>query len=172
MFLPILIEKKRFDVFFSEVESFRNTVAHGRILTLSQENLQSGIASDLKKLITVYHNKNEMRDDFFIRIINVTDNFGNNVTNNLARPFPILRVGDELELTIEANDPKDRQIEYEIKSVGSDFKMVQSSNRFVFTITKEFIRDMFALYVRVRTPDSDYPNDTSVMTCYTVLPDS
>src|SRR5659263_238113 len=48
LFLPILGNKKRFEVFFSEIERCRNTIAHGRNLISSQELLLSGITSDLK----------------------------------------------------------------------------------------------------------------------------
>jgi len=168
LFSPILKELKRFDVFFSEVESFRNTVAHGRNLTHSQESLLSGITSDLKNLITVYHNKNEMKDDFFIRIINVSDNLGTDLTNNKS-PYPLLRVGDELEIFVEANDPKGRKIEYQLYKFNLlDIK--QPSNRFRFTITNKFVGEFVGIAVYASTHDSDYPNETSKSLYYTILP--
>lgn len=169
LFLPILKEKKRFDVFFSEVESFRNTVAHGRNLTLSQENLLSGITSDLKHQITIYHNKNEMKDDFFMRIIKVNDNFGNDLTT-INRPYQTLRVGDELEIFIEANDPKDRKIQYQIYSLIGELDLIQDTNRFRFTITKELVAQASIFKVIARTPDSEYINQDSAHLYYTVLP--
>lgn len=169
LFSPILKEKKRFEVFFSEVESFRNTVAHGRNLTSGQENLLSGITSDLKNLITIYHNKNEMKDDFFIRIIKLSDNLGNDLMNSKF-PYPILRVGDEYEIIVEANDPKGRKIEYELyNSKGLSIK--QDSNRFKFTVNKKLVGEYSSISVYVRTPGSDYTNEKLISLPYTILPE-
>ena len=138
-FLPILKDKKRFEIFFSEMENYRNTISHGRNLILGQEYLLKGILSDLKTLITVFHNKNEMKEDFFIEIIKVTDNLGNVWEPGLRGNTPVLRVGDEYQLIVEANDPRSRKIEYELNSIKSDFKVVSNSNRFSFTIEKKLI---------------------------------
>ncbi len=51
LFLPILHDKKRFEIFFNVLEHLRNNIAHGRTLTLSQEHLLTGITLDLKNLI-------------------------------------------------------------------------------------------------------------------------
>lgn len=168
LFSPILKERKRFDVFFSEVESFRNTVAHGRTLTLSQENLLLGITSDLKNLTTIYHNKNDMKDDFFIRIITISDNFGNNLINQPS-PYPVLRVGDDYEIIFEANDPKGREIEYELY-YSTGLNIVQKSNRFNFTITKNLIGAAISITAYARTPNSEYTNQDLKWIILTVLP--
>jgi hypothetical protein len=114
LFIKVFHDKKRFEVFFPELENFRNTISHGRNLTLSQESLLKGIVLDLKNQITVFHNKNEMKEDFFIRITKINDNLGNIWEQGGNSPAPILRVGDEYELLIEANDPKGRNIKYKI----------------------------------------------------------
>jgi len=169
LFLPILSDKKRFEVFFSEIESCRNAIAHGRNIISSQEFLLKGILSDLKNSITIYHNKNEMKDDFFIEIIRVCDNLGNIWDSNERPPQPTLRVGDEYELIVEANDPKNRRIEYEIFS-AKDFKIVQDSNRFNFTIENRLVGKDVWLLVVVRTPDSEYENEASKSIDLTILP--
>lgn len=93
MFLPVLLNKKRFEIFFNEVESCRNSLSHGRKLIISQELICKGILKDLKNSITIYHNKNEMKEDFFIEIIRITDNIGNLWDKNNYSNRPILRVG-------------------------------------------------------------------------------
>lgn len=104
IFLPVLLDKKRFEIFFDEVEKFRNTVSHGRNLTSGQNSLLIGIVSDLKNMITMYHNKNEEKDDYFIQLMRVSDNLGNFWSKNKSpKNYPKLRVGDEYELIIEAN---------------------------------------------------------------------
>src|ERR1035437_191594 len=161
-FKPILKDKKRFEVFFSEVENYRDTIAHGRNLTTGQENLLNGITSDLKNLFTFHHNKNENKDDYFIRILKVTDNLGNNLMKNFFPPHPLLRVGEEYEVIVEANDPKGRKIEYEITAFGG-LKITQFSNRFIVPIKKEYVAQSFTLSIHARTPDSEYLNETAVL---------
>ncbi|MCC9166391.1 hypothetical protein [Pontibacter harenae] len=161
IFSPILNDKKRFSVFFKEIEQFRNTLAHGRKLIASQESLLSGILMDLKNAITIFHNKNHMKDDYFIELIKVSDNLGNfwgkSVFERSGKPN--LKVGDQYELLIEANDPKDRKIQYEILTLGLNFSLKQESNRFIFQIGKELIGQNTLLLVKVSTPDSEYKNE-------------
>ncbi len=169
-FSPVLSNKKRFETFFKEVENYRNTIAHGRNLTLSQNLLLEGILTDLKNTITIYHNKNEMKSDFFIEVIKVNDNLGNIWSKDQNWEKPVLRVGDDYELLIEANDPKDRPIEYEIFTLG-DFKIIQKSNRFNFKVGKELIGKSTTLYVNASTPSSEYKNSDGRMLTITVLPE-
>ncbi|WP_204346642.1 hypothetical protein [Psychroserpens algicola] len=169
LFLPILKDKKRFDVFFKEIENYRNTVAHGRNLTLSQNLLLEGILTDLKNLITIYHNKNEMKSDFFIEVTRINDNLGNIWSKSDSWEKPILRVGDEYELFIEANDPKDREIEYEIFTLNG-FKIKQKSNRFNFTVENILVGKSTTLYINAFTPSSDYKNSDGPLLNITVLP--
>ncbi|MDB5202790.1 MAG: hypothetical protein JWQ27_2199 [Ferruginibacter sp.] len=169
LFVKVLHDKKRFEVFYSELENYRNTIAHGRNLTLSQENLLKGIVLDLKNQITIYHNKNEMKEDFFIRIIKINDNLGNIWDSILANPNPTLRVGDDYELTIEANDPKGRKMAYKIFTLGN-FRIEQNSNRFNFKISNSLVGKNATLYVTAFTPESEYKNEAIIMIGLTVLP--
>ena len=169
-FVPILKDKKRFDVFFSEIETFRNTLAHGRTLTSSQELLLKGIVPDLKNCITIYHNKNNMTDDFFVEIIKVSDNLGNVWTSNGERIKPTLRVGDEYELIIEANDPKGRRLGYQILSRGAELNLKQDSNRFNIKIDNSLVGKYMNFVVIVFTPESEYANESSFVLNYTILP--
>lgn len=172
IFLPVLNDKKRWLVFFKEVEKFRNTIAHGRQLIKSQEDLLSGIVMDLKNSMTIFHNKNNMKEDFFIEIIRITDNLGNSWGKSIFERSerPILREGDEYEINIEANDPKDREIEYRLSALGSDFLLAQKSNKFRFVITPNLIGRMVNILVHVRTPESDYKNEHAMDLTLCVLP--
>lgn len=171
-FFPVLNEKKRWSVFFKEVEKYRNTIAHGRQLVKSQEELLSGIVTDLKNTITIFHNKNNMKEDFFIEIIRITDNLGNSWSKSIFErsETPILRVGDEYEINIEANDPKDREIEYSLSALGSDFLIVQKASKFCFVVTPNLIGRMVSLLVHVRTPESNYKNEHAMDLTLCVLP--
>lgn len=143
LFKPIFQDKKKFEVYFNQILNFRNQLAHGRILTNSQRNLKSGIVGEIKNQITIFHNKNEMKEDFFIEITQVTDNLGNFWDDNNRTPCPVLKVGSIYEINIEANDPKDREIEYSISSLRGEIDISQKSNHFEFEITKEMISKHF-----------------------------
>ncbi|MFD2915626.1 hypothetical protein [Psychroserpens luteus] len=66
-----------------------------------------------------------MKDDYFIEIIKINDNIGTIWEKGSSPKKPVIRVGDEYELIVEANDPKGREIEYEIFVITTDFKITQ-----------------------------------------------
>lgn len=169
-FLPIFNDKKRFMVFFKEVEQFRNTLAHGRDLIESQTNLLKGIVSDLKNSITIYYNKNEMKDDYFIKITKINDNLGNIFfIPGASRPIPILRVDDEYELYVEAIDPKDRKIIYSLHTDRSII-LAQESNVLKIIVTKQLVGETIRLWVYAKAPLSEYNNEDRKAIFITVLP--
>jgi hypothetical protein len=114
LFSLVFLNKKRFEVFFEELENYRNSAMHGRSLTKSQNLILEGILLDQKNLKTIYHNKNKMKEDYFIQITKVSDNIGNIWSETGKSNKPILRVDDEYELLVEATDPLDREIIYEL----------------------------------------------------------
>ncbi|WP_235299776.1 Swt1 family HEPN domain-containing protein [Portibacter marinus] len=168
-FKHVLNDKKRFEVFFSEIEKFRNSEAHGRTLTSNQIKLIEGITNDLKNLITLSHNRSKMIEDYFIEIIKVSDNLGNICYGSLNDPI-VLRVDDVYEIIVEANDPKDREIEYEIAIFNTNFKITQVQNRFTFKVTNEIVGKKRQLSIRVKTPASEYNNSANMTLSLIVLP--
>ena len=169
VFLPLFGNKKRFEIFFEEVERYRNSIAHGRSLLKSQLLLLEGILYDQKNLRAMYHNKNEMKNDYFIRLNKVSDNLGNIWLDDLSFNHPVLRVGDQYEILIEATDPKDREIEYEVYSEDV-VNIIQKENRFNFTIEENFIDDHRTILISVKTPSSEYKNRALLSYSITVLP--
>lgn len=169
-FQLVFLNKKRFEVFFKEIENYRNSVMHGRSLTKSQNLILEGILLDQKNLKTIYHNKNEMKEDYFIRINRITDNIGNIWDDKLNSNKPLLRVGDEYELLIEATDPLDREIIYELFFYNKILNIKQKGNRFNFKINKEFICKTGRIIIKAYTPDSEYNNEDLLGINITVLP--
>ncbi|RZK25587.1 MAG: hypothetical protein EOO43_05140 [Flavobacterium sp.] len=167
-FNPMLGDKRRFQTFFKEVSKFRNTIAHGRTLTRSQALILEGIFLDLKNQKTMYHNKNENKDDYFIRITKISDNLGNIWTCSHG-PRPTLRVGDEYELLVEATDPKEREIEYQI-FMFNNINIVQKSNRFNIVITQEMVSSFEFVVIGAYTPESSYNNRDSFNISVTIFP--
>ncbi len=172
-FLPVLVDKKRFEVFFNEVNQFRKTQNSGKNLIQSQENLLAGIVQDLKNAITIYNNKKNKVDDYFIRITKISDNLGSTwkIKNTENQEKPILKVGDDYELLIEANDPKDRKIEYQLFHFAGKLRINQESNRFQFKIDESLVGQSSMLVIKAFTKDTDYKNESILKIYITVLPE-
>jgi hypothetical protein len=170
LFKPILQDRTRFLTFFKEVSAYRNTLQHGRDLFTSHERLLEGILLDLKSLITIYYNKNKMKEDYFIRIIQVSDNLGNVWNPILRGSQPVLREGDYYEIIVEANDPKGRPIEYEVFRIGGAYKVTQQLNRFRINLDNNLIGRQTELYIMARTPETTYKNQDLLVITITVLP--
>lgn len=172
-FLPVLVDKKRFEVFFNEVNQFRKTQNSGKNLIQSQENLLAGIVQDLKNAITIYNNKKNKVDDYFIRITKISDNLGSTwiIKNTENQEKPILKVGDDYELLIEANDPKDRKIEYQLFHFAGKLRINQESNRFQFKIDESLVGQSSMLVIKAFTKDTEYKNESILKINITVLPE-
>lgn len=168
---PILLDKKKFEVFHKEVEKFRNTIAHGRELYSYQQKLLEGIVQDLKTTFILYHNKNMNADDYFIRVLKVTDSLGSiHDTTDLyyQSTGKTLRVGDTIEFYIEAYDPKGKQIKYSA-SLG---KTIVESNdpKIEFTITKEMVGKFKSITLAAGTDETEYDNSDFASLAYIILP--
>ena len=173
VFKEILLNKKIFEANFDQIESLRNSVSHGRSLWSFQNQLIAGITGELKSTLVKYHNKNMDADDYFIRILKVSDSLGNqwgigNLNNTLLVAKGILRVNDKIEIFIEAYDPKNREITFEFGS--SQFQKVQDNGKFEFTVTKEMIGRPSQFWIKVHTENSDYENKLRKDVFYTVIP--
>ena len=171
-FKPIFDDKKRFDVLFSEMEIFRNTISHGRQLLPYQEQLVKGIIGDLKTKIVMYHNQNMGEEDYFIKILRVSDSLGSTWDNTMMAyglfTRKTLRVGDSIEVLIDAYDPKGREITYSIH--WGDIKQTGLANNFKININKSMIQKDSLLRIMVSTKEQEYDNSSSTSFYYTVLP--
>lgn len=168
---PILNDKKRFEIFFDEVEKFRNTEAHGRELLTYQKDLLNGIVNDLKTQLVIHHNKNMNADDYFIKLLKVSDSIGNTWEygdNGHKFTKKILRVGDTIEFIIEAFDPKGREINYELYT--KSFKLNSKEKNLQITITNEMVGEHSGIDITVETLNSEYKNSQFCEFIYTILP--
>ncbi len=172
VFAPILKDRNRFMVFYNEMVSLKALSKQGKELTNGQNELASGITKDLKNTITIFNNQKNNKDDFFIEIKNISDNLGttweksniSDITN------PILKVNDDYELFVNANDPKDRDIEYELYHFAGSFRTRQKSNRFNFKIEESLIGKNTMLVIKASTPKAAYKNEAIFKIQITVLP--
>jgi hypothetical protein len=172
-FRPILNDKKRFEVFNSEVENMRNTVAHGREILTFQKKMLEGIVGDLKNQLILNHAKNMDPNDFFLKILRISDNLGNIWESSnyfdTVLTNKIIRVGEELEFIVDAFDPKGREFEYRVQYIN-DWFITQNSNRIIVKIVPEMISKSCSIRICVTTRELGYKNEQSVYFNYTVLP--
>lgn len=176
-FKDIIGDKKKFEVLFNQMDTFRNTIAHGRNLFSYQESLAVGIAGELRTSLVRYHNKNMNEDDYFIRLLKVCDNVGNVWERGAKGSHPIgmsggmIRPGDKIEIIAEAVDPKGYQISYELSYIVKDrVKLVNEIGRFEFMVTEDMVKKVFRFDLMVFTRDSGYENSDHITMLYTVLP--
>lgn len=170
-FKQIFDDKKRFDVLFAEIETFRNTISHGRQLLPYQQHLLEGIVGDLKTKLVTHHSKNMNTDDYFIKLLKISDSLGNYWDSNSlglgVLTKSILRVGDTIEFLIEAYDPKGRDITYQIKC--GDITLTGHTNSFSFTVNKSMIGKLSGIRIDVFT-EAEYANSDGTDFVYSVLP--
>ncbi|MCL9810077.1 hypothetical protein [Flavobacterium luminosum] len=165
-------DKKKFEVYFDQMETFRNTLSHGRTLLFYQEKLIEGILGELKTLLINYHNKNMNPTDYFVRILKVSDNLGNTWNDQFSRigmiTKSVIRVGDFIEINVEAFDPKGREIDFEI--YNGKFKFQNKTGKFQFEITEKMIGNPLSFSLYAKTIGQKYTNSDQISVHYTVLP--
>jgi hypothetical protein len=157
-----------FEVFFDQVEKYRNSLSHGRSLLSFQESFLIGLLGELKNQFVLYRNKNEQTGDYFLRILKVSDNYGNIWTSENSGFSTIitkftLRPGDLLEFSVDAVDPKGREIQCQLRIHG---KIVDGLD---YEIVPADVRQIFVVTVEADT-QSEYKNSASVEFFYSVLP--
>ena len=85
--------------------------------------------------------------------------------------FSTLRIGDEYELFIDANDPKDRKIYYNLDIYQGNINVTQDSNHFIFTINKLMVGQKTVINLKAYTADQKYNNENHFTIFITVLPE-
>jgi len=172
LFKDIFFEKKRFELFFDEVQKCRNELAHGRELLKYQTNLIRGVVGELKTRLIQYRNKNITLDDFFLKIIKINDSIGNiydSTTNHVIMINQLLQPGDLLEFNVDAFDPKGRDIFYFLRIDGIPFLEKSKSSELQFEITEDHISKYLDVRVIALT-DASYDNSDGVSFSYSVIP--
>lgn len=173
LFKQILEDKKNFEVTFKKIETFRNTKSHGRPLFTHQNKLIEGILGEAKALLVKYHNKNADMNDYFIRILRISDSLGNSWTPNHPNISGMttkshVRVDDRINIIIEAFDPKSREITYQLK--GANLDLSNETGEFELIATKEMISRRYSLSAIVFTNEEEYDNCEQKAIQYIIIP--
>lgn len=176
-FKEVFGEKKELEVLLSTLEDFRNPTAHARGLLPYQEHLAVGICGELRTKVARYRSKKETAQDCFPRIDSAYDNHSHTFPEKYPTVRPTLRVGDRIEVVVEATDPEAMPLEYRF-FVISGFATISEqnwspSNSYSLELTDECIGTGIVLSFSIRSGRSyhaDGTKDDSGQFTYVVLP--
>lgn len=126
-------------------------------------------------------------NDYYPIIMSLSDNLGtiiknsghNNYNGYYSKPFSTnsLKIGDEIQIKVEASDPKNRPIFYLWDSTNADFRQKfndtergqlgnwTSSNEINYTITQETLKnsgELFRIVVSIKTEKENFRNSSSI----------
>lgn len=181
IFKEVFGDKKEIEVFLSKLEDFRNPDAHQRGLSEYQEHLALGISGELRTQIARYRSRRDTAEDCFPSIEAAFDNYGRVYPEIQPEKesIPTLRVGDMIEITLNAVDPEDMPVDYQFSYSGSKYsRQWGEQNRFFLELTEEHIRHRLAIICSVKSrrafhafpswDGDDY--DDALVFAYQVLP--
>jgi hypothetical protein len=118
-FKPALHDRARFDVYMDRLEDFRNAPMHSRQLLPFERDLLAGMAGEIRNEVTVYRTTRGPDMEYYPKIEQVTDSFGNNP--NAVMDVDIkarLKVGDTVKFDCRGWDPQDRNLIWEMTRGG------------------------------------------------------
>jgi hypothetical protein len=176
-FKEVFGEKKELEVLLSTLEDFRNPTAHARGLLPYQEHLAVGICGELRTKVARHRSKKETTQDCFPRIDSAYDNHGHTFPHKYPIVRPTLRVGDRIEVVVEATDPEAMPLEYRF-FVISGFATISEqdwspSNSYSLELTDKCIGTSVSLnfFIRSGRPyHAEGTKDDSGQFIYVVLP--
>ncbi len=106
-------EKQRLMAALGELRLLRNTEAHGRGFFAYEKHLILGFSGRIRTSIAMARSKIDSLEEHFARIESIRDSLGfTRVPKGSAPARRIVRVGDVIEFTVSAIDPKDERLEY------------------------------------------------------------
>jgi hypothetical protein len=170
---------RRFEVFFDELERFRNPDAHRRELLPHQQQLVLGIAGDIGSRLVRWRSRLETTDDCFPRIESARDSLGNLwVPASGYEPHGCvtgmtLRPGDRVDFVVTARDPEDLPLEYGISAGVAASDAWQKSGEFSVLVEEAHIGESFGVALSIKSPRTYHARgriDDHVFFIYTVLP--
>jgi hypothetical protein len=115
-FSPALGRKKYIDTYFDRLNAFRNPAMHSRPLLEFERDLVNGIVGELRNLVVLYRSTKGPDMEYYPKIEQVTDSFGNNPAAALETgPKLRLKVGDVVKFQCRGWDPQDRDLTWQLR---------------------------------------------------------
>lgn len=144
-------DKARFMAALGELRSLRNTEAHGRGFFLHEKLLILGFSGRIRTTIAMARSKIDSLEEHFARLESVRDSLGfTRVPKGPAPARRIIRVGDTIEFTVSAIDPKNDQLEY-----GYSWRTTPQwslDHTFNVEVLPEYVGKLSLLKIGIRTP--------------------
>jgi Swt1-like HEPN len=158
LFKDVFGEKRQFDVLLSMLEDFRNPDAHRRGLLPFQEQLVAGICGEIRTQIARYRSRLETSEDCFPRIESAFDNYGRAFPEGDLDSYqrPTLRVGDLIQISINASDPEGRPLMYRFGWIPDSLDALwQTSNTVSMELQTQHIAKGFMVQACIQS-DREY----------------
>lgn len=122
---PALGKKADTLALLRRIDDLRNTVAHNRALLPFEEDLIAGIAGEIRNRVTVYMSTQDETGDYYARIEEVVDSFGNRMdgVETLTRSHAtlqtgtVLSVGQVVTFRCRASDPHGRTLTWHLDTL-------------------------------------------------------
>jgi hypothetical protein len=115
-FGPALGKKKYIEAYFDRLNAFRNPAMHSRPLREFERDLVNGIVGELRNLVVIYRSAKGPDMEYYPKIEQVTDSFGNNPPTGLGSDRRLrLKVGDVVKFQCRGWDPQDRNLNWELR---------------------------------------------------------
>lgn len=119
---PALGKKAVTGALLDRFDDLRNTVAHSRDLLPFESDLISGIAGEIRNRVTLFMSEVGPGGEYFARIEEVQDSFGNTVdglaTLEISNPHvacrQVLNVGDVIIFRCRGTDPYGRRLRWHV----------------------------------------------------------
>jgi Swt1-like HEPN len=117
-FKPVFDDQARTKAYFSLFEDVRNAIAHSRPLVPFEQELLSGMATQLRNQIGLYRMSENPKSQHYPLIESAVDSFGTESYTYTRRLVPQgggrtrLEAGDRIEITCRSVDPRGRKLEW------------------------------------------------------------
>lgn len=164
---PALGKKAVTGALLHRIDDLRNSVAHNRGLLPFEEDLVAGVAGEIRNRVTLYMSTQDEAGDYYARIEEVSDNFGNridgvetlewanaNLTTNLT-----LSVGQVVTFRCRASDPQGRTLTWYLEtypaSYGPAVVATGGDVELQWTVTTEHVSGKSSAWVKL-VSDSPY----------------
>jgi hypothetical protein len=166
-FIDCFRDKKRIQLDLKRLLGYRNPGAHSRPLVLPwEQDLVSGLTGLIRNEVTIYLSARattEDEPDFFARIEEVVDHFGNRyvgrATDGIGAGSPAQRlyVGDVLTLQCRGADPQGKELYWDMHTLGAvGQKFKGDAGRFDYEITNAAVGVKTAFLIHLRCLERPY----------------
>lgn len=155
-FGPALGKQKYIAAYFDRLSGFRNPTMHSRLLREFERDLVNGIVGELRNLIVLYRSAQGPDMEYYPKIEQVTDSFGNspNIGLDVAAKLR-LKVGDTIKFECRGWDPQDRNLTWQLRE-GLGFTLIRaeaqgSGATLQLTLTDEMVQEQLYLIISMKS---------------------